>query len=305
MSALPVPERIIFVLALLLSLAAGTVGVLELFGRGAKYRRLLGPLVSLVVTLLAVILVFRAAAIKAVPLTGLFESMIVLTIVFGLIYLFLSIAMEQVWFGSVMVWVIVVMVLLAGVVARPASEPHEAAVTPWAIAHGIAMVLAGAAIAFATACAFLCLLGRRRLKQKKVMDVLGKVPNIEKLMRFNLSALRVCFVMLTLGLASGIGLAAVKSTALGMGVVDWLTDPKIVLIIITWILLAVTLIAHRTGALKDRTVAYVTMVASLLLLYAIVGSAVICKSKHDFSSNVSDRFRHSNEIRYEDNGSRT
>ncbi len=264
-----------------LYLAAAIVGILQLPAGGEKYKRFLLPLVSLAVTLEAVMLIFRAAAIKAVPLTGLFESMIVLTIVFGLIYLFVSIAIQQVWFGSVMAWVIFGLIILAAIVAEPASQAHAAAATPWAIAHGIAMILSGAAAMLATASAVLYLLGRRKLKQKKVMQVIGRVPNIEKLERMNLFGLKACFVLMTFGLAGGIGLAA-TSASLNMTAYDWLTDPKIILIALAWLLLGSILALWRTVKLREKTIAYVTLLAFALILFAVVGTSVFCGSEHDF-----------------------
>jgi ABC-type uncharacterized transport system permease subunit len=286
MSGLPMTEIIIFIFVVLLYLAAAIAGILQLLTGGEKYKRLLLPLVSLAVTLEAVILIFRAIAIKAIPLTGLFESMIVLTIVFALIYLFFSIAIQQVWFGSVIVWVILAMILMAGIVAKPASGPHEVAATPWAIAHGIAMILGGASITFATASAFLYLLGRRRLKQKKVMQVLGRVPNIEMLERMNLFGIRVGFVLITIGLISGLGLAVVKSSTLEISALDWLTDAKIVLIAAAWVLLGTILAGRRMVAFKGNMTAYVTMAAFFLILFALVGVTVFCGTKHDFAKSA-------------------
>ena len=283
MLELPIEEIVIFVSVVLLYLAAAIIGLVQLSGNSEKYRRLLLPVVSLAICMEAVLLIFRAVAIKAVPLTGLFESMIVLTVVFGLVFLFFSIAIRQVWFGSVMVWVILIMILLAGAVAKPASEPYPIAATPWAIAHGIAMVFSGALIVFATANAFLYLLGARRLKQKKVMKVLGRVPNLEKLKKLNMFALRTCFVLMTFGLASGLGLAVVKATVIQMSVLDWLTDAKIVLIIVSWILLAVVLMLERLVSLRDKAIAYITMALFFLILFAIIGTAVFCSTKHDFT----------------------
>jgi len=277
------PEMVIFVFVVVIYLAAAILGILQLLTDADKYKRFLLPLVSLAVSLEAVILIFRAVSIKAVPLTGLFESMIVLTIVFGLIYLFFSIAIQQVWFGSVMVWVIFAMILMAGAAAEPASEPHAAAATPWAIAHGIAMILGGASIAFATASAFLYLFGRRRLKQKKVMQVLGRVPNIEKLERMNLFGIRVGFVLITIGLISGIGLATVKSTTLGISALDWLTDAKIILIGAVWVLLAAILTLRRMAALKGKMTAYMTTAAFFLILFALVGATLFFGTKHNFT----------------------
>jgi ABC-type uncharacterized transport system permease subunit len=224
------PEIIVFLSAVFIHLVAAIVGILQLLAGGRKYKRFLSPLVSVAVALEIVILIFRAVALKAIPLTGLFESMIVLTIVFGLIYLFFSIAIEQVWFGSIMAWVILTMIVMAGIVAKPAAEPDAIAATPWAIAHGIAMILGGASITFATASAFLSLLGSRKLKRKEVMQVLGKVPNIEKLERMNLLGVRVGFVLLTIGLIGGLGLASKPGTE----IVAWLTDVKVICTIAAW-----------------------------------------------------------------------
>ncbi|MCP4257592.1 MAG: cytochrome c biogenesis protein CcsA [Planctomycetes bacterium] len=282
MLSLPIPELIIFLFVLALYLAASIVGICQLRDGGEKCKRFLLPLVCLAITLEAVMLIFRAVAIKAVPLTGIFESMIVLTIVFGLIYLFVGIVIQQVWFGSVMVWVILGLIILAASVAKPASEAHIAASTPWAIVHGFSMILSGSATMLATASAVLYLLGRKKLKQKKVLQVLGKVPNLEKLERMNIFGLKACFVLMTFGFASGIGLAA-TSSSLNMTASDWLTDPKIVLIALVWLLLGLIMVLWYTVKLREKIIAYVTLVTFALILFAVVGTSVFCGSGHDFA----------------------
>jgi ABC-type uncharacterized transport system permease subunit len=279
---LPLNEMVAFGLVGVISLAGAVIGVLQLLPGGEKFKRLLLPLVSLAIVLEAVILVLRAVAIKAVPLTGLFESMIVLTIVFGLMYLFFSVAIQQVWFGSIMVWVMLVLVVLTGIVAEPASQAQGPASTPWAIAHAVAMILAGASAMLATASAVLYLFATRKLKQKNLLQVLGKVPNIEKLEQMNLFGLKACFVFMTFGLAGGIGLAAI-STSLNRTALDWLTDAKIVLIAVVWLLLATILVLWKTIKLKEKTIARVTIIAFALILFAVVGTSVCCKSGHHFS----------------------
>ena len=275
---LPLRETVIFGLAAAAYLAAAIVGIVQLLAWGQKYTRFLGPLVALAAALEAVMLIFRAVAIKAIPLTSTFESLIVLTIVFALIYLFLSVAIHRVWFASVMVWVICGLVVLAAVIAEPASAAHEAASTTWAIAHAIAMILGSASLMLATADAVLYLFARRKLKQKKVLAVLGKVPNIQRLQHMNLLCLKSCFILMTFGLASGVGL----SVSLGMTTRHWITDSKIVLIAVVWLLLGLILLLCRTVKLKEKTIAYATIVASALILFAAVGTLAFCGTWHDF-----------------------
>ena len=277
MLKLPLPESIIFACVIVAYIGAAVAGFLQLLAKCERCKRFPVPLVALAVTLEAVILIFRAVEIEAVPLTGSFESMIVLSIVFGLTYLFLSIAIHKVWFSSVMVWVMLVLILLAAAVAKPASQASEMASTPWAIAHAISMILAGAAAMLATASAVLYLYARRKLKRKDLLGVLGRVPNVEKLEHMNLLGLKLCFILLTFGLVSGIGL----SISLKLTSRAWLTDPKIVLIEIVWLLLGVILVLWKTVKLKERTIAHVTIVAFALLLFAVVGTSVFCGTEHD------------------------
>lgn len=278
---LPIHEMVVFALVVVVYVAASIAGVLQLLADGQRYRRYVIPLVALGAVLEAVVLMFRAVAIKAVPLTGTFESLIVLTIVFALVYLLFSIAIHRVWFGSVMVWVILGLIILSALVAEPASAAQAAASTPWAIAHGIAMILAGAAAMLAAASAVLYLFARRKLKQKKVLQVLGKVPNIERLERMNIFGLKLCFVLMTFGLAGGIGLAA-TSASLNMTAGDWLTDAKIVLIAVVWLLLGAILVLWRTVGLREKAIAYVTIVVFALILFAVVGTSIFCGTGHDF-----------------------
>ncbi len=279
MAELPKPELAVFLSVVVVFVAAGIVGILQLRVNGDRYGRLLAPLISLGVALEAVLLIFRAAAIKAVPLTGLFESMIVLTMVFGLIYLLLGIVVTAVWFGSTMVWLILGMTVLTAIAAEPSAQASAIAATPWAVAHGIAMVLGGACIAFAAVCAFLYLFGIGKLKRKEVMKVLGKVPNIERLERMNILAAGAGFVLLTLGIASGLGL----TTLLKTGLVRWLTDVKVISTIAAWGLLGVILILDHIGVLSNKTRTYVTVAAFILVAFAILGAAVLGVTQHNFS----------------------
>lgn len=280
MFGLPIPEKIIFNVVFVIYFAAAIAGVLQLLVKGENYRRFLLSTISLAVTLEVILLIFRAIKLQAIPLTGLFESMIFLTTVFGLVFLALSAVFEQVWFSSVVVWIIFVMTLMAGLVARPPSWPHRIATTPWAVAHGIAMVLGGASIMFATANAIIYLLGKHKLKQKKVMQVFGRIPNIETLERMMALGLKAGFALITIGMISSLVLISL----LGTGITRWLTDGKVAPIVGAWILLLVSLVFNRQLLHKGKIRAYITIAVFVLILFAILGTALLGTTQHDFST---------------------
>ena len=95
---LPITEKIIFASAAAAYLAAAVTGLLQLRPRYQRCKMFLVPLVALASLLVAFMLVFRAAQIKAIPLTGTFESLMVLTIVFALIFMLFASNQYNAWY---------------------------------------------------------------------------------------------------------------------------------------------------------------------------------------------------------------
>jgi ABC-type uncharacterized transport system permease subunit len=294
MFELPPLERGLFWGILVLSAISSVLAYVQIAKDEVRFRWLLTAFILLQITIGAVLLILRAVAVRAFPITGVFESMLVLMVFIGITFLFLSAFMQQVWFLSVMAWVLFSINLLAAVVAKPAAELQEAARTPWVIVHALSMALAGAMIVFAAAMSVLFLWSRKRLKSNQFLKLFGRMPTIEKLEKLNVLGLHLSFAAMTFGLVSGVGLVAVKSTGLGMAPVDWLTDSKIVLIAVAWIILLAILILRRLLGFSGKTVANATLLVCFLILFAFIGSRIFCKSDHDFEKrsvhpNLSNR----------------
>jgi ABC-type uncharacterized transport system permease subunit len=278
MSDLSILEALVLLLIVVAHIAAGTMTALQLLRRHRRYELLLMPCILAAVVLDAALLVLRGISIKAVPLTGLFDSLILLALIFGVLYLAIRPTIDQVWFGSVMVWVMLGIVLAAALVAKPAARPQNVARTPWAVAHASFMILATASIVFAAANSALYLLGSYRLKHKAISQVLGRIPNMETLVRMHRLGVRVGFILLTVGIVSGLGLSLFDT-----GIVRWLADSKVICIIGAWGLLGAILVMDRFGLLRIKARAYATIVAFGLILAATIGVTIAGATQHRFS----------------------
>ena len=283
MFQLPPIERYLFWGMLAFSCLGAVVGLMQMAGRQDKFRRLIIAGTAIVMLMGVILLGFRAAVVRAFPMSNIFESMIILLIFVGIVFLFLSVSIRQPWFSSVMSLVFLCMVLLSAVVAEPASSLQQAAQTPWVAVHAISMALSGAMIIFSAAMSVLFLMSSWRLKNKQILTLFGKMPTIEKLEILILDGLWLSFISLTFGLVSGAAIAVVKSAGLQMTLMDWLTDSKIVMITIAWVLLLAILVLRKTLAWSGRTVAKMTLVVCFFIIFSFIGSQVLCKSAHDFS----------------------
>ena len=116
------------------------------------------------------------------------------------------------------------------------------------------------------------------------MQVLGRVPNIEKLESMNLAGIRISFLLITIGLISGLGMAVTRFAVLGISISQWLTDAKVLCIIAVWGLLSVILISNRLLLLKTKARAFLTIVAFALILFAILGAGISGLTHHNFAA---------------------
>lgn len=286
MFQLPLAEQMLFLVVIgIYVLASGTAAYL-IYRSGPRCRYVLVAMVALAVSLESAILMFRAVEIKSIPLTGLFESLVLMALVFGLAYLAVSIAITQVWFHAVGVWTLLGLTLLAAIVAQPASRIDPVAKTPWTIAHALSMILGGVAVVLSTASAILFLLCDKRLKQKQLTKVLGRMPTLGRLEQVNLWGLQAGFVLIGFGLLSGFGLASVRTVMLEMTLTEWITDPKTVMILLGWLVLGLVLALRHGIRLKGKAIAYATLVAVFCILFAMVGARIFCGTKHDFSTTI-------------------
>lgn len=284
MFQLPPIEMLLFLAIVIVSIVSGILGCIQIAKDQTRLKLLLVAFASVQIALGAALLILRAIDANTFPMRDTFESMLVLMVLIGITFITLSAFIRQVWFLSVMTWSLLIIAMLSIVVAKPAPVLQEVAKTPWIVVHAVSMAMGGAMIVFAAAMSILFLWSRKRLKNKQVLKLFGKMPNIQRLESLNLLGLRLSFVMLTFGLISGIGLIAANSYDLDMTISDWLTDSKIVLIALSWLLLLLILILKRLFAFSGKVVAQITLVICFLILFAFVGSEIFCKSDHGFSN---------------------
>ncbi len=282
MIQLPVPEGLVFAGISIAAVGSAILGYLLLTGDPTRIRRSLTAVVALMIGLAAVLLVFRGISIRAFPLTGVFESMMFLVILLGITFLLSGAFLRHTWFASAMTWCMGILVLLAATVARPAITLQPEAQTPWIIVHSLSMVVAGTMIVFSAVAALLFLHSTRRLKDKRFSVLFGKMPSLEKLESLNLLGMQFSFVALSLGLATGIVLAIVKSSSLNRTAHDSLTDSKIVMILLAWLILLATLLLKYGLAVRGRALARMTLIVCFFIVFAFIGSTLLCKSGHDF-----------------------
>ena len=215
-------------------------------------------------------LVNRIIINPKIPVTTLFESLLVLSWIFAAIGLYLMArAPKPVAVGMFVLPVVVALTTLAGTSAsRGESQLGDwgGATFFWGWVHGLFLLAGAASTCVAFVAGLMYLSQSNRLKQKRPARFGFGLPSLEQSERINRGAVTLAFPLLTFGLAIGVvlslggGQAALRPS-----------DPKVLSALVMWLAFAVLLNARFRPAMRGRGIMVLTIVAFAFLVFTWVG----------------------------------
>ena len=224
----------------------------------------------------------RAIAAGRLPVTTVFESMLVLAWLLAAVGLYLiARAPRPLAVGTFVLPLVLGLVAVAGFWA-PREDWVRAgwgrSAVFWGTAHGMLYLVGAVASSVALGAGLMYLAQSRRLKLKRPPRLGFALPSLEQSERVNRAAITVAFPFLTAGLAVGLAMEAASQRA-GSARIGW-TDPKVVSAVATWLVFAYLLHARYRPEMRGRRVMLLTIVAFVSLAIATIGVDLLHISTH-------------------------
>ena len=216
------------------------------------------------------------------PVSTVFESLLVLSWVLAAVGLYLIVrSPKPVAVGVFVLPVVLALVLVAGVWAPREDWTGSAwgeASQFWGSAHGVLYLVGAVASCVAFAAGLMYLAQSHRLKHKRPPRFGFKLPSLEESERLNRAAITVAFPFLTAGLLVGVVMEVALRKA-GHSRLGW-TDPKVVSGVLVWLVFAGLLHARFRPEMRGRRVMLFTLVAFLCLAFATIGVDLMHITSH-------------------------
>ncbi len=216
------------------------------------------------------------------PVTTVFESMIVLSWVLAAVGLYLIVrSPKPVAVAMFILPLVLALVMIAGFWA-PREDWVRAgwghAARFWGTAHGILYLIGAVGSCVGAASGLMYLAQSHRLKHKRPPRFGFALPSLEQSERVNRAAITVAFPFLTAGLVVGLILEAAAEHA-GVARIGW-TDPKVISAVVMWLVFAGLLHARFRPEMRGRRVMLLTIVAFVSLAIATIGVDLLHISSH-------------------------
>jgi ABC-type uncharacterized transport system permease subunit len=212
-----------------------------------------------------------------VPVTTVFESLLVLSWILALIGLYLMVRSPRpVAVGLFVLPLVLALVLLAGRFASRTAQWAEwrGATRFWGSVHGVFLLAGAVSTCVAFAAGLMYLVQSNRLKHKRSPRLGFSLPSLEQSERLNRGAITLAFPLLTFGLLVGVVLDLAVRRPVSGAPLSW-TDPKVVSAGLMWLVFAVLLHARFRPAMRGRSVMLLTILAFAFLVFTWVGVDVL------------------------------
>jgi len=206
--------------------------------------------------------------VYALPLRGEANSLLFVSWILGIFYLYGAIHHRRQAWGVFVLPVVLGLVLLAGLIGKVSQyeRTSPAEVTDyskfWIIAHVALLLLGGVGLGVGFIASIMYLVQSRKLRHKALPDSGLPLLSLERLEKMILHGVDWSFPLLTTGLL--IGLALLRDAGL-----SWL-DPKVLSSMLLWVVFALLLYIRHGLHQRGRRFAAWTIAAFVFLVVAFV-----------------------------------
>ena len=225
---------------------------------------------GLLITALAchsVFLVTRRLQSGHLPFVGLYESISFFSWLIAVVYLVLEFRFRDKTLGAFVVPLILAAQIVATMLIHPESPLPPVLQSSWFSVHVTASFVAYAAFFFSFITGILYMMQIYYLNARRFGVIFSRLPALDMLDDMNLKATTIGWLFLTVGVVTGL-LWAIQAWP----TFEWLKDPKIGCVVLTWIIYASQLIARYTMGWQGQRAAYLSTAGFVSVLVAYIGA---------------------------------
>ena len=225
----------------------------------------------------------RTVEVGQLPFVGLAEAISAFVWLLAVAYLYTEVTTDERAMGVFVVPLLVVLQAVSAFSDR-VVEPAPVLDSPWLAVHVSSLLFAYAAFALACVIGITYVLLFRELKSKRLGFFAERLPSLHVLDAMNGRAVGVGWLFLTAGLAVGaVWLSQLHPETADPRVraMSWF-DPKISIVVVSWLVYSFELYARRAIGWSGKRAAWLSAVGFSIILLNLVPVGYFLTDSHNF-----------------------
>ena len=227
-------------------------------------------------------LLLASITFQHVPVANAWEGFTFIAFAMVLVYLALEWRWKDKATGVFLLVPVLFFQILSSAFVTHTREVDEILRSPLFAVHVTTALLGYVALSVAAVYGAMYALLYRELKKHRVGLIFRRLPNLETLSRLNLGAVLFGWIGLTLAILLG-SIWAGELTTRGWLEGTFYTDAKFLLTVVLWVLYGLTLAGRYLFRWPNRQLAYLSVVAFVLMVTSSLAVNLFLPSFHQFS----------------------
>lgn len=247
--------------------------------RGILKEHSIKPTIALIISV-AIHIVFWLALYHSsgrYPIGSLFGTLTTFVLLFSIIYMLIEFGMSDRSFGIFVLSLVLILQIVASIFINPERFSSPLLEDVIFEIHVISLIISYSAFALGAVAAVMHLLLSKKIKRQELDIVYHKLPPLQFLQQIGILAVYFGFVFLTAGIALGFFNASQVPEA---GISP--SDPKIVSVIITWLIYGFFVLTHMLKKLTAKSAINLSLLGFITILFTFFVVNTLMETFHLF-----------------------
>ena len=211
------------------------------------------------------------------PIGSLFGTLTTFVLLFSIIYMLIEFGMSDRSFGIFVLSLVLLLQIVASIFIDPEQFSSPLLDDVIYEIHVISLIISYSAFALGAVAAVMHLLLSKKIKLQELDIVYQKLPTLQFLQQVGILAVYFGFVFLTAGIALGFFNASQVPEA-GIS----LSDPKIVSVVITWLIYGIFVLTHMLKRLTSKSAINLSLIGFITILFTFLVVNTLMETFHLF-----------------------
>lgn len=260
-------------------LYAVTLYLYTLEFRGILKEHSIKPTIALIISVV-IHIVFWVALYQSsgrYPIGSLFGTLTTFVLLFSIIYMLIEFGTNDRSFGIFVLSLVLLLQIVASIFINPERFSSPLLEDVIFEIHVISLIISYSAFALGAIAAVMHLLLSKKIKHQELDIVYHKLPTLQFLRQIGILTVYFGFVFLTAGIALGFFNASQVPEA-GIS----LSDPKIVSVIITWLIYGIFVLTHMLKKLTAKSAINLSLIGFITILFTFFVVNTLMETFHLF-----------------------
>jgi ABC-type transport system involved in cytochrome c biogenesis permease subunit len=239
---------------------------------------------KITISLHVILIILRTSILQHIPISSVFEVLSAIALAIVIVYLYVEEITRIKTTGLFIIAIVFLFQLISSIFITMNVEINHLLSNKFFGIHVTFAIFGYSAITISAIYGFLYLMMYHDIKSSKFGLIYNRLPSLEILGSMNYNSALIAFICITLAIIFGSIWSSMSINTY------WNWDPKLISVLITWIIFGFGIVSKKYFKLSGKKIAYISLLGFLIMLFSMLAVNLFFTTFHEFTYKEQEIF---------------